>query len=77
MVRKSMTVLVVVLISLVAVIPVLALAPAEGIVVEGFSVPGIALGYTRAQVEAAYGQAKSCTDMVYYDGRRGLAEART
>jgi hypothetical protein len=72
MVRKSMTVLVVVLIGLAAVIPVLALAPAEGIVVEGFSVPGIALGDTRAQVEAAYGQPKSCTDMAYYDGRRGL-----
>jgi hypothetical protein len=29
--------------------------PAEGIVVEGVSVPGIALGFTRAQVEEAYG----------------------
>jgi hypothetical protein len=29
--------------------------PAEGIVVEGVSVPGIALGFTRAQVEDAYG----------------------
>ena len=72
MFRKSMTILVVVLISLAAVIPVLALAPAEGTVVEGVSVPGIALGDTRAQVEAAYGQPKSCTDMAYYDGRRGL-----
>jgi hypothetical protein len=71
MFRKSMTILVVVLISLAAVIPVLALAPAEGTVVEGVSVPGIALGDTRAQVEAAYGQPKSCTDMAYYDGRRG------
>ncbi|MDH3216005.1 MAG: hypothetical protein OEN01_06895 [Candidatus Krumholzibacteria bacterium] len=29
--------------------------PAEGIVVEGVTVPGIALGFTRAQVEEAYG----------------------
>jgi hypothetical protein len=29
--------------------------PAEGIVVEGVSVPGIALGFTRAQVQDAYG----------------------
>ena len=30
--------------------------PSEGTVVEGVSVPGIALGFTRAQVEQAYGQ---------------------
>jgi len=72
MFRKRLIVLVVVLLSLAAVIPVLALAPTEGTVVEGVSVPGIALGDTRAQVEAAYGQPKSCTDMAYYDGRRGL-----
>jgi hypothetical protein len=34
--------------------------PAEGIVVEGVSVPGIALGFTRAQVEDAYGEPQSC-----------------
>jgi len=50
----------------------LAAAPAEGIVVEGQSVPGVALGDIRAQVEAAYGQPVSCRDMAYYDGRRGL-----
>ena len=72
MFRKRMTILLVVLVSLAATIPVLALAPANGTVVEGVSVPGIALGDTRAQVEAAYGQPKSCTDMAYYDGRRGL-----
>ncbi|HZD55234.1 MAG TPA: hypothetical protein VE136_00815 [Anaerolineales bacterium] len=42
---------------------VLADAPAEGVVVEGERVPGIALGVTRAQVEAAYGQPKSCQDL--------------
>jgi hypothetical protein len=34
--------------------------PAEGIVIEGVSVPGIALGFTRAQVEDAYGESQSC-----------------
>ena len=61
MFRKSMTVLVVVLFSLTAVIPVLAAAPADGTVVEGVSVPGVALGDTRAQVQAAYGDPFSCT----------------
>lgn len=41
---------------------VLADAPAEGIVVEGESVPGIQLGYTRAQVEAAYSAPRWCQD---------------
>lgn len=72
MFRKGMTVLIVVLVSLAAAIPVLALVPAEGTVVEGVSVPGIVLGDTREQVEAANGQPKSCTDMPYYDGRQGL-----
>jgi hypothetical protein len=35
-------------------------APAEGIVIEGVSVPGIALGSTRAQVEDAYGDQLWC-----------------
>jgi hypothetical protein len=56
-----MTILVVVLLSLVIAIPVLAHAPAEGIVVEGVSVPGVALGDTRAQVQTAYGDPYSCT----------------
>ena len=72
MFRKSMTVLIVVLVSLAAAIPVLALVPAEGTVVEGVSVPGIAIGDTRAQVEALNGQPDYCTDMSYYDGRKGL-----
>jgi hypothetical protein len=41
---------------------VLAGAPAEGIVFEGVSVPGIELGFTRAQVEAAYGAPRWCQD---------------
>ena len=46
--------------SLLVALPVLAAAPAQGVVVEGESVPGIALGATRAQVEAAYGEPRSC-----------------
>lgn len=61
MFRKSMTILLVVLFSLAAVIPVFAAAPAEGIVVEGVSVPGVALGDTRAQVQTVYGDPYSCT----------------
>jgi hypothetical protein len=56
-----MTVLVVVLVSLVAAIPAFAATPAEGTVVEGVSVPGVALGDTRAQVQTAYGDPYSCT----------------
>jgi hypothetical protein len=60
MLRKSMFVLLVVASSLAVAAPVLAAAPAEGVVVEGASVPGIALGFSRAQVQAAYGQPSSC-----------------
>jgi hypothetical protein len=60
MFRKSITVLVVVLVSLVAAIPAFAAAPAEGTVVEGVSVPGIALGDSRAQVEASVGPPSNC-----------------
>jgi hypothetical protein len=60
MLRKSLFVLLVVVLSLTTVMPVLAAAPATGIVVEGVSVPGIALGDTRAQVETAYGDPYTC-----------------
>ena len=61
MFRKSMTILVVVLFSLAAIIPVFAAAPATGTVYEGLSVPGVALGNTRVQVNTAYGAPRSCT----------------
>jgi hypothetical protein len=57
---KRISILVVVLLSLVIALPVLADAPGLGTVVEGESVPGIALGYTRAQVEGSYGPPGSC-----------------
>jgi hypothetical protein len=34
--------------------------PSEGVVVEGVNVPGIALGFTRAEVVAAYGAPSHC-----------------
>ena len=46
-------VFVAVLLSFAAAQPVLAAAPEDGTVVEGVSVPGIALGDTRAEVEAS------------------------
>lgn len=71
MLRKTTFVLLVVILSLVLVGTALAVVPAEGTVVEGHSVPGVALGDSRAQMEAAYGPA-SCQDMGYYDGRVGI-----
>lgn len=47
--------------------PALADAPATGTVVEGMSVPGVALGDTRAQVEAAWGAPVYCQNVSRYD----------
>ena len=57
---KRITIVIVVLFSLVVAQPVLADAPAEGTVVEGVSVPGIALGDSRAQVDASVGPPSNC-----------------
>jgi hypothetical protein len=70
--RKLISAMFVVVLSLLVTVAALAAAPANGLVVEGQSVPGFALGDSRAQVEAVYGQPKSCQDMGYYDGRVGL-----
>lgn len=61
MFAKKLTILVIVVFSLVIASPVLADAPAVGTAVEGVSVPGVALGDTRAQVQAFYGDPYSCT----------------
>ena len=58
--RKRIYLLLVVILSLAVTVPVLAAAPGEGIVVEGVSVPGIALGDSRATVEASVGQPSNC-----------------
>ncbi len=55
-----MTVLIAVLVSLFVAVPVLADAPGVGTVFEGESVPGIALGDTRAEVEASIGPPNYC-----------------
>jgi hypothetical protein len=59
MLRKTVYLLIVLVLSLTAA-SVLADAPAQGIVFEGVSVPGIALGDTRAAVEASYGPPRGC-----------------
>jgi len=48
------------LLSAFAVVPVLADAPGTGEVIEGLSVPGAELGFSRAQVEASFGSPKFC-----------------
>ena len=58
--QKLLVLSVVLLAVMVTAIPALATAPATGTVIEGVSVPGIALGDSRAQVEAAYGSPSSC-----------------
>lgn len=52
--------------------PAYAAAPGTGVVQEGVSVPGAALGDSRGQVEAAFDQPSSCQDLPYFDGRRGI-----
>jgi hypothetical protein len=51
-----------ILLSVMQATPALA-APGSGDVVEGVSVPGAALGSTRAQLEAAFGEPKSCQNV--------------
>jgi hypothetical protein len=60
MLRKSLLVLLMAVLSLTVAVPALADVPPQGTVVEGVSVPGIALGDTRAQVQTAYGAPYSC-----------------
>ena len=61
MFAKKMTMMVIVVFSLVIASPVMADAPSVGTVVEGVSVPGVALGDTRAQVQEVWGEPASCT----------------
>lgn len=58
--RTGKYLLLVVILSLAVTVPVLAAAPGEGTVVEGVSVPGIALGDSRAEVEASVGSPTNC-----------------
>lgn len=60
MLRRCVPVFLAMTLALVLVGAALAAPPAAGTIVEGESVPGIALGYSRAQVEEAYGAPASC-----------------
>lgn len=60
MLRKFVAVLGAMTLIMILAGAVLAAAPAEGTIVEGESVPGITLGFSRAQVEGAYGDPESC-----------------
>ncbi|MDH3930230.1 MAG: hypothetical protein OEV22_20060, partial [Deltaproteobacteria bacterium] len=59
--KKSLVMVGILIAVLLTAIPALADAPAAGTVYEGDSVPGVALGETRAQVDEAYGHPASCT----------------
>ena len=58
--RLRFALLIAVVLSGLLAVPVLADAPGTGVVVEGLSVPGAELGYSRAQVEAAFGPPIFC-----------------
>ena len=67
MLRKTIMMLLGVMLSFMVVLPLLAGAPEFGTVVEGQNVPGIvALGSTRADVEVAHGPPEDCTNLSYY-----------
>jgi hypothetical protein len=58
--ERTITALLVGAISLLSTLSALAAVPEYGTVIEGESVPGVALGATREQVEAAYGEPTRC-----------------
>lgn len=58
--RKTVTALIVGSFGLLGALSALAAVPEFGTVIEGESVPGVALGSTREQVEAAYGEPTRC-----------------
>jgi hypothetical protein len=60
MLRKMLLTAMTVALTVQLASPAFAAVPDEGVVVEGESVPGIALGDTRGQVEDAYGEPRSC-----------------
>ena len=58
--KRTVTALFVGAFSLLTTLPALAAVPEFGTVIEGESVPDVALGATREQVEAAYGEPTRC-----------------
>lgn len=63
----TLSILSAIILSGILVVTVLAAAPDQGVVVEGASAPGVELGFTRAQVEAAWGPPASCQNVSGYD----------
>ncbi|MGD2028005.1 MAG: hypothetical protein PVI99_09325 [Anaerolineales bacterium] len=63
----TLAVFIAIVISGILAVSALADAPDEGVVVEGFSVPGVELGFTRAQVESAWGAPAYCQNVSGYD----------
>ena len=62
--RKRLAAVIVVLLVLAVALPAAAAAPGAGTVHEGVSVPGLALGDTRANADASFGAPDECRD--YY-----------
>ena len=60
MMKKTIAALFIGAMSLLVTLPAMADVPAYGTVIEGQSVPGVALGFTRTDVEAAYGEPTRC-----------------
>ena len=60
MMKRTIAALFIGVMSLLVTLPVQAAAPPDGLVFEGHSVPGLALGDSRAQVEPAYGPPLFC-----------------
>lgn len=58
--------------SLAVASPAAAAAPATGTVHEGQSVPGLALGDTRAVADASFGSPERCEDLGWGGGQIGL-----
>ena len=70
MFHKGKSLFLTLIIGLVFAAATLAAAPAEGLVFEGVSVPGAAIGDTRTAIEVAYGAPSSCQS-VYAPGDNG------
>jgi hypothetical protein len=65
--NKTLGVAIVALLVLAVALPAVAAAPGEGTVFEGVSVPGLALGDTRATADSSFGEPDQCRDYVWSD----------
>lgn len=67
MMKRIIVALFIGVVGLLVALPAQAAAPADGLVFEGESVPGLALGDSRAQAEAAFGPPQSCQSVTIGD----------